>query len=131
MQWGNEPRYKMFQKATKDLPNLPPTHDMLVKHIYRAHHQRKFWYLSAVPQPEIESPVGSGWQVGEAGKFQPVLMTEDPVPNAFIDIVSSKCRDCGTTKCSCRSKHLRCTGACGCCGECQNPINCESEESEE
>ena len=125
-------RFKLFQKGTKELESLPPTQQSLQQHIKRAHYQSKVWYLSGVPQPELSSPVGDGWyQDDTTGMLKPQLLMDDPVPRIFTDIVNCKCKICSTTKCTCRSKSLRCTAACSCNELCQNPFNCTSDEESE
>ena len=109
----NNLRFKLFQKGTKELESLPPTQQSLQQHVKRAHYKSKVWYLSGVPQPELSSPVGDGWyQDDTTGMLKPQLLTDDPVPRSFTDIVNCKCKICSTTKCTCRSKSLRCTAAC-------------------
>jgi len=129
----NDVRYKLFQKGTKDPEKLPPTQPSLLQHIKRAHHQSLVWYSSTTAQPSIESPVGNGWIKHDAtSHVQPNLVVDDPLPSQYLAITSCRCKNCGTTRCSCRSNELRCTGACGCTDNelCRNPFNNSAEEDE-
>lgn len=129
----NDVRYKLFLKGTKDPEKLPPTQQSLLQHIKRAHHQSLVWYSSRTSQPSIESPVGNGWTKDDAtSHVMPNLIVEDPLPSQYLAITSCACKDCGTSRCSCRSKQLRCTGACGCADNniCRNPFSIAAEADE-
>ena len=128
----NDLRFKLFQKGTKELESLPPTQKSLHLHIKRAHYQSKVWYLAGVPKPELVLPIGDGWYQDETTELlKPQLLMDDPVPPSFTDIVNCKCKTCNTARCTCRSKALRCTAACGCNDLCLNVFNCTSDEESE
>jgi hypothetical protein len=68
----NEMHYTLFLRGDKDAEKLPPRQKSLQRHIKRAHHQATIWYLAAVPQPELATPVGSGWiQDAATGELLP------------------------------------------------------------
>ena len=126
-------RYKLFQKGTKKPEKLPPIQPSLLQHIKRAHHQSFVWYTSTQPQPSIESPLGHGWIKDDVtGLVQSDLIVRDPLPTQYLAVTSCRCKNCGTSRCSCRSKDLRCTGACGCADNeiCRNPFNsCDEDQN--
>ena len=107
----NEVRYRLFQKYTKDREKVPPTQGCLSKHIQHAHYQSRVWYLADNTSPDHASPINNGWYKDPtSGQLQ--LMVEDPLPQEFSDIVYCKCKNCASARCTCRSKQLKCTGAC-------------------
>ncbi|KAG0718708.1 hypothetical protein GWK47_051946 [Chionoecetes opilio] len=128
----NDVRYRMFQKGTKDPKKLPPSRKCLEQHIKRAHHQAQVWFQADVPIPEIESPIGSGWYEDATRRLHPHVSVDDPLPNEFTDIVCCKCRNCATSRCSCRAKNLNCIAACTCNnGVCHNPYRVAIETDSE
>ena len=65
--------------------------------------------------PDHTSPFNNGWNKDPtSGQLHPQLMVEDPLPQKFSDIVYYKYKNCATARCTCRSKQLKCTGACSC-----------------
>ena len=53
-----------------------------------------------------------GWKY-EDGRLIPELMTLEPVPDSWLEIISCGCKSgCSTRRCKCRKSNLHCTGAC-------------------
>ena len=126
-------RYRLFQKDIKDQDKLPPTQGCLTQHIKRAHYQSQVWYLADKASPNIPSPIENGWYKDpDSGNFCPQLMTGDPLPPEFTEIVYCKCKNCATTRCTCRSKQLTCTGACACSDDiCHNPFTLIDDDDDD
>ena len=133
----NELRLRLFCKKQARNEELPPTEDSFRHHIERVNYQCMIWKHSLVPQPDIPTPIGNGWEINE-GVMVPVLMTLEPAPKALMEIITchckiSKCKG----RCSCSAEGLICTAACICEGEenCCNPhkhseaVSRDSEES--
>ncbi len=119
----NKVRSKMFQKGMKELENLPPTANALKQHILRAHFQAAVWRSANSPKPGIPEPTDSGWHLVQ-DSLVPVLTTANPIPSAYTPLLTCRCTNCATSKCTCRSKHLRCIAACQCSEQlCHNPYN--------
>ncbi|KAG0692467.1 hypothetical protein GWK47_027885 [Chionoecetes opilio] len=128
----NDVQYCMFQNGTKDQEKLPPSRKCLEQHIKRAHHQAQVWFQADVPILEIESPIGSGWYEDSTRRLHPHVSVDDPLPNEFTDIVCCKCKNCATSRCSCRAKSLKCIAACTCNnGVCHNPYSVAIETDSE
>ena len=120
----NDVRYRLFQKGTKDQEKLPPSRKCLEQHIKRAHHQAKVWFQADVPFPEVESPIGGGWCEDTTRRLHPHIKVDDPLPNGFTDIVCCNCKNCATSRCSCRAKNFKCIAACTCSNRvCHNPYS--------
>ena len=127
----NDVRYKLFLKGTKDPEKLPPTQQSVLQHIKRAHYQSKIWYSSTTSQSSMESPVGNGWiKDDDTSHVKPNLIIDDPLPSQCLAITTCACKDCGTSRCSCRSNQLKCIGACGCVDIylCRNPFSNPAED---
>ena len=112
----NEVLNRLFQKDTKDREKLPSTQSCLSKHIQRVHYQSRVWYLANNTSPGHASPnltPNNGWYKDPtSGQLHPQLMVADPLPQEFSNIVYCKYENFATARCTCRSKHLKCTGAC-------------------
>ncbi|KAG0710562.1 hypothetical protein GWK47_022565 [Chionoecetes opilio] len=120
----NDVRYRMFQKGTTDQEKLPPCRKCLEQHIKRAHHQAQVWFQADVPIPEIESPIGSGCYEGCYEETTPTHQYGRSSANEVTGIVCCKCKNCATSRCSCRAKNLKCIAACTCNnGVCHNPYS--------
>ena len=126
----NRVRSKMFQKGMKELENLPPTADALKQHILRAHFQAAVWRSANIPQPDIPVPTDSGWSLVQ-DSLLPVLTTANAVTTEYTPLLTCRCTNCATSKCSCRSKFLRCIAACQCSEHlCHNPYNPAIDDEE-
>ena len=77
---------------------LPPTSDALSLHTLRAHYQTLVWKQAHCLEPLLRNPVTMGWNRTDDNKLRPVLMTEDPIPKACVEITSCSCRT-GCTTC--------------------------------
>ena len=129
----DEVRYRLLQKDTKDRAKLPPSKDCLVQQIKRAHYQSQIWYLANISVLAQPSPIESGWFKDPAsGQLRPRMEVDDPLPQEFTDVVYCNCKNCATTRCTCRSKRLTCTGACSCSDDiCQNPFTTVDDDESE
>lgn len=126
-------RCTLFLQGKCEPENLPPTSDALELHIKRAHHQASIWMQSTTAKPKTDSPVNNGWYIAEDGDLKPLLSRKEAVPKICVDILTCKCKVCATSRCTCRSNHLKCTMACGCTQShsCQNPLNNDSDSDTE
>ena len=103
-----------ISKAGK-LEALPPTSDALSLHTLRAHDQTLVWKQAHCLEPLLRNPVTMGWNRTDDNKLRPVLMTQDPIPKACVEIISCSCRTgCTTCRCSCKKARLFCTSVYGC-----------------
>jgi hypothetical protein len=116
----------MFLWAKKAPDGLPPTQDALLHHIQRVHYQVTVWTQVLIPKQTVPDPTDlGGWRKDESQKcLVPVLISKEPVPVMCLDMVVCGCKTkCSTGKCTCYTKELVFTGACGCAAEdCKNPI---------
>lgn len=57
-----------------------------------------------------------GWKTNDAGRLEPVLCTNDPVPVEVRTLLSIFCKDnlCNTSKCVCIKEGLKCCLDCSC-----------------
>ena len=93
----DEVRVVLFFKA------LPPTSDALSLHTIRAHYQTLIWKQAHCLEPLLPDPVTLGWSRTDDNKLRPVLMTQDPIPKACVEIISCSCRTgCATCRCGCK-----------------------------
>ena len=94
---------------------LPPTSNALSLHTLRAHYQTLVWKQAHRLEPLLRNPVTMGWNKTDDNKLRPVLMTQDPIPKACVEIISCSCHTgCTTSQCSCKKARLFCTSVCGC-----------------
>ena len=126
----NKVRYRLFKKEKKNREKLPPTQSCLSKHIQRAHYRSRVWYLADSTSPDYVSPINNGWYKDPtSGQLHPQLMVEDPLRQEFSDIVYGKYKNRAIARCTCRSKQLKCTGACSCSDDiCRNPFTTKDDE---
>ena len=113
----NSLRYKLFTKQQN--PNaLPPTRDALYQHIKRSNLQSLICHMANIPRPVLPDPTECGYEMSDIG-LKPILMTEDPIPNSALKIVSCNCKtNCNTNRCGCRKVGLSCNLHCGCTNSC-------------
>ena len=129
-------RCSTFRKAKSNLDNLPPTQDSLMLHLKRAHYQTLVWKQSLVAQPELPSPLESGWHLVET-EMKPVLMTKNAISPNYIDIVSCQCKEnggqCRNRHCACVKGSMACTASCRCGGKdwCKNTHNALDDSDSE
>lgn len=126
-------RSAMFRTSKKQLESLPPTKDALQLHIRRAHFQTFVWRNSLVAQPNLPSPLLSGWKT-EDDRLVPILMGQDGVPANYLQLTTCGCTEagqqCRRRQCMCNKAGLKCTSACACAHYlgavddwCKNPHN--------
>ncbi len=125
-------RCKLFMKGKCELEHIPPTSDAVDLHIKRAHYQTAVWLSAAEPIQNLHSPIDYGWYESD-GALKPLLMRKDAIPKSCVDILTCNCKECATSRCTCRSHRLKCTSACGCSGgaTCRNPLNGDPESDSE
>jgi hypothetical protein len=116
MESVNDARVLLFSK-TKTSEALPPTKDALELHIKRVHYQSLVWKQASCHEPILPNPDGMGWKrESECGsKLVPLVMTKEPIPNAWKEIISCSCKSgCTALSCGCKKQKLFCTSFCGC-----------------
>ena len=101
----DEARVVLFSKAGKP-EALPPTSDALPLHTLHAHYQSLVWKQAHCLEPLLPDPETMGWKRTDDNKLRHVLMTQDPIPKACVEIISCSCR--------CKKASLFCTSVCGC-----------------
>jgi hypothetical protein len=98
---SDEARDLMFGKS-KSLESLPSTSDALKLHIERAHFQASVWKQANVVKLVLPSPITMGWSL-DGDRLIPLLMTLDPIPQAYLEMISCQCSTgCITLLCSCK-----------------------------
>ena len=98
----DEARAILFSKKGKP-EALPPTSDALSLHVKRVHYQTIVWKQAHCSEPHLPDPETLGWKKIADNKLQPLLMTQDPIPKACQEIISSSCSTgCANLRCSCR-----------------------------
>lgn len=113
----NECRKYLFTKKDRQIEHLPPTKAALHQHFLRAVYQGVHVWGQMAPVQSLPCPVNWGWvKVGD--NWQP-KWTELPIAaDACLEMVRCKCKkQCGT-RCSCRSRQLKCSNLCLCNGTC-------------
>ena len=106
-------RVILFKKC-KSLESLPPTFNALQLHIRRSHLTSMSYFKAKDINPKLPQPTSMGWKY-EDGRLIPELMTLEPVPDSWLEIISCGCKSgCSTRRCKCRKSNLHCTGSCKC-----------------
>ena len=106
-------RHILFSKTGKP-EAMPPTSDALHLHLRRVHYQAMVWLNAHCAVPALPPPVQMGWRRGDLG-LEPILMSQNPIPESCLEIISCKCKkQCKTLGCKCRQSELRCMSVCGC-----------------
>lgn len=117
----NSARYILFG-AVKSPELLPPTTDAVEQHIKRSHYQSLIWQNSILPiQPEIVSPLLSGWKFNDEGEIVPLLTTLIPITTSCIEMITCGCKgQCANLRCQCLKNKMFCTAMCSCMAACKN-----------
>lgn len=121
-------RWWYFSRKQAHSERLPPTKSSLRQGILRAHYQCIIWHNDSLPNPQIPSPDGFGWErCGDV--WVPILMTELPAPKQVIATMKCCCAksNCSTGRCGCRKAGLPCTDMC----ECSAFDFCENQSANE
>ena len=66
-----------------------------------------------------------GWDLN-GNELIPIMMDNEPAPDALLKMIHCNCGACKTGRCSCKKYGLECTAACGPCqenGKCENMRN--------
>ena len=77
-------RYWVFCQRKQKNNGLPPTPDSLQLHIQRAIYQAMIWKRCLQAFQQLPQPVGNGWEKGNDGSLEPLLMTMDAAPKGII-----------------------------------------------
>lgn len=109
----NDARATLFSRC-RGPEALPPTSDAAQWHIRRAHYQALVWRQANKTNPILPPIEEMGWDVIN-GHLEPKLMSVAAIPKSCSLMVTCRCKcGCNTSKCSCRSAGLLCTGGCKC-----------------
>ncbi len=118
----NEVRNKKWNRLTKDITKLPPSHDSAVLHIQRVNYQAAIWRRCLEAEMVTPSPEGHGWHTTD-GTISIVWMTQDRAPECVLHVMKCSCKanqPCSTRRCSCKRRGMICTQLCLCSDECWN-----------
>ena len=125
----DEARVILFSKKGKS-EALPPTSDALSLHIKRVHYEAIVWKKAHCSESHLPDPETLGWKKITDNKRQPFLMTQDPIPKAFQEIVSCSCSTgCANLRCSCKKAKLFCTNVCACKANDVNINSCKNTDT--
>lgn len=109
----NDARATLFSRC-QGPEALPPTSDAAQWHIKRAHYQALVWRQAYKTNPILPPIEEMGWSVIN-GRLEPKLMSVAAIPKSCSLMVTCRCScGCKTSKCSCRTAGLLCTGGCKC-----------------
>ena len=109
-------------KSTKSpqLQSLPPTTEVFVENVKRAHFQAAIWKSAQYPDPPDMDPTAFGWYKDHTRRCLLPVMFPDGVitaPQEILEMVRCGCASvtpCQTGRCSCQAAKLPCTLFCGC-----------------
>lgn len=114
----SELRYKLLAEKGKIGRQLPPTEDVWMWHVKRAHAQAMIWKQADVPHQQLPDLLLHGW-LKEGEGLTPQY--HSGAVASLNSIVACKCKgNCNTKKCGCKRNNLPCTDACSCPAECTN-----------
>ena len=130
---SDELRCTLFVQGKCEPENLPQTSDALELHIKRAHHQTPVRVHSTATRPNTGSPVNNGLYMTDNGELKPLLCRKEAVSKVCVDILTCKCKGSATSRCTCRSRNLKCTMTCLRAQEhsCKNRLNADSDSDTE
>ena len=118
-------RWELFRDHNKEGEQLPPTADTLTPHIQRSHVISQIAKGFREADPKILPLKDNGWEETTEGTFVPVTCLSRPAPEEVLALTKCNCKrtQCSpTSRCSCVSGGLPCTGLCK-CAECDNKSN--------
>ena len=125
----NTVRYKIYssRQGKLEAKSIPPCHDSLKFHAYRATYQAFIWRNCLVAKPDVPSPVGFGWELDEEQNLSIKWNSLKPAPDEILELMYCSCsRRCGEF-CPCVQNGLPCTDACV-KQDCENFVDLESND---
>ena len=98
----NDLRYHLFcaKRGEIESHQLPPCRDCLHKHPERANYQTAIWKRCLDSEPDVPTPVGKGWLLGDEDSLAVDWMEGSPEPEAVIDLLScNSSKKCSAQRC--------------------------------
>lgn len=121
-------RWHLFCKHLAESSKLPPTVGAFEEHIERVRVQSSVWCQATVMWQRLFNPLKHGYYQNDHGEILPTTMKVPSAPQAIVELVRCQCKaHCTTKRCSCRRHNLACTDLCLCGSDCENDVDCNSE----
>ena len=125
-------RYKLYSSRQGKLEthSIPPCLDSLHLHSRRAAYQTFVWRNCLIAKPDIPSPTGNVWELGENESISIKRNTVNPAPDEVLELMFCTCsRNCVQGKCPCVNNGLLRTDVCA-KQQCENFMCFETEINE-
>ena len=119
-------RYVIWKKITVSgkltsqnlmLRSLPPTDEAAKENILRAHYITNLWYNSLQSDPPEKDPCLYGWPKDQDTKtLVPVMVPSSTkaAPDEVLKMISCRCLECATMRCTCAVAQMHCREFCAC-----------------
>ena len=113
-------RKHMYCRKRRKIDNIPPTFAAYKQQVKRAIYQGGFvWGHALERDTHLPDPAQYGWTKKINGVWQPFWSELPDIYEACAELKRCACKtSCSSKRCTCHRLELKCTGLCGCDGEC-------------